>query len=87
MKKLLELKKLDKEVKELLLTVETPPGIYLCVHTHYNKPTISIYTNNDCTSCSTTYSTVHTGVVFHIDDVIDEQIAKDIIDQIEKVMQ
>lgn len=83
MKKLLELKKLEKEVKELLYTVEKPPGIYLCVHTHYNKPTISIYysTNRPCRVLG------HNGIVYHIEDKIDEQTVEEIIAQIEKVLQ
>lgn len=87
MNKLLELKELEKEVTELLYTVDRPEGLNLCYHSHYTSSAISIFTNSDCTSYSTYRSIVHAGVVFHIDEVIDEQIAKDIIDQIEKVMQ
>lgn len=91
MNKLLELKELENEVTELLYIVDRPEGLNLCYHSHYQDPTISIFTNRDITSDCTSYSTyrsiVHAGVVFHIEDAIDEQIAKDIIDQIEKVMQ
>lgn len=87
MKKLLELKELQNEVTELLYIVDRPEGINLCYHSHYKNPTISIYTNSDCTSDSTHRVLVQSGVAFHIDEVIDGQIAKDIIDQIEKVMQ
>lgn len=83
MKKLLELKSLDTEVRELLYAVDRPVGINLCHHTHYTAPTISIYT----TISGINRILVQAGVKFYIDEVIDEQIAKDIIDQIEKVMQ
>lgn len=84
MKKLLELKSLDTEVRELLHTVETPPGIYICLHMHYNEPTISIYYVGN----SAPYRVLeHNSIVYHIEDTIDEQIADDIISQIEKVMQ
>lgn len=83
MKRLLELNKLEKEVKELLHTVEKPLGIYLCAHTHYNKPTISIYYNTN-----RPYRLLeHNGVVYHIEDSIDEQTVDEIIAQIEKVLQ
>lgn len=85
MNKLLELKKLQNEVNELLYTVDILEGINLCYHSHYRDPTISIFTNS--ASDSTHRILVQAGVAFHIDEVIDEQIAKDIIDQIEKVMQ
>lgn len=86
MKKLLELKSLDTEVRELLHTVETPPGIYICLHMHYAKPTISIYyTTSSCKSVP--YRVLeHNSIVYHIDDTIDEQIVDEIIVQIEKVM-
>lgn len=84
MNKLLELKKLENEVNELLYIVDRPEGIALCYHAHYTTPTISIYT----TTRSGNYRIlVQAGVEFYIDEVIDEQIAKDIIYQIEKVMQ
>lgn len=83
MKKLLELKSLDTEVRELLHTVETPPGIYICWHIHYDEPTISIYYTG-----SVPYRVLeHNSIVYHIDDTIDEQIVDEIIAQIEKVMQ
>ena len=83
MNKLLELKKLENEVTELLYAVDRPEGINLCYHSHYTAPTISIYT----TTRSSNRILVQAGVEFYIDEVIDEQIAKDIIYQIEKVMQ
>ena len=84
MKKLLELKSLDTEVRDLLHTVKTHPGIYLCTHMHYDKPTISIYYNSN----SMPYRVLeHNSIVYHIEDNIDEQIADEIIAQIEKVMQ
>ena len=83
MNKLLELKKLENEVTELLYAVDRPEGINLCYHAHYTTPTISIYT----TRSGINRILVQAGVEFYIDEVIDEQIAKDIIDQIEKVMQ
>lgn len=83
MNKLLELKKLENEVTELLYAVDRPVGINLCYHAHYTAPTISIYT----TRSGINRILVQAGVEFYIDEVIDEQIAKDIIDQIGKVMQ
>ena len=83
MKKLLKLKELENEVKELLYILDRPVGINLCYHSQYTAPTISIYTNINVSH----RILVQAGVAFLIDEVIDEQIAKDIIDQIEKVMQ
>lgn len=83
MKKLLDLKKLEKEVKELLHTVEKPLGIYLCAHIHYNKPTISIYYNTNRPSRVLGQN----GIVYHIEDKIDEQTVDEIISKIEKVLQ
>ena len=83
MKKLLELKKLEKEVKELLHTVEKPIGIYICVHMHYDEPTISIYYGINRPD----RLLEHNGVVYHIEDSIDEQTVDEIIAQIEKVLQ
>ena len=84
MKQLLKLKELQNEVTELLYTVDRPEGINLCYHSHYKDPTISIYNSN---GTSTYRVLVQAGVAFHIDEVIDVQIVKDIIDQIEKGMQ
>lgn len=84
MNKLLELKKLENEVTELLYVVDRPEGINLCYHAHCTAPTISIYTT---TTRSSNRILVQAGVEFYIDEVIDEQIAKDLIYQIEKVMQ
>ena len=87
MKKLLELKSLDTEVRELLHTVETPTGVYLCTHMHYLHPTISIYRENLDAESRPTTNLMQSGVVFTVDTIIDEQIVDDIISQIEKVMQ
>lgn len=87
MKKLLELKSLDTEVRELLQTVKRPPGIYLCAHMHYLHPTISIYRENLEAESRPTTRHMQSGVVFTVDIDIDEQIVDDIISQIEKVMQ
>ena len=86
MKKLLELQSLDTEVKELLHAVETPAGVYLCVHLHYLHPTISIYTESTGINKNTT-KLMQSGVVFTIDTDIDEQIVDEIIAQIEKALQ
>jgi hypothetical protein len=87
MKKLLELKSLDTEVRELLRAVETPAGVHLCVHLHYLHPTISIYRSNlDAESIPTT-NLMQSDVVFTVDTDIDEQIVDEIIAQIEKVLQ
>lgn len=85
MKKLLELKSLDTEVRELLQTVETPPGVYLCLHMYLTHPTISIYTED--TSIDRTTQIMPSNVVFEVDTEIDEQVIDEIISQIEKVMQ
>lgn len=85
MRKLLELKALDTEVRDLLHTVEIPLGIYICVHMHYDKPTISIYYNSSNSIPNRVLE--RTSIVYHIEDTIDEQIVEDIISQIEKVMQ
>ena len=87
MKKLLELKSLDTEVRELVQTVETPPGVYLCSHMHYIHPTISIYRDRLGEESRPTTSLMQSGVVFTVNIEIDEQIVDDIISQIEKVMQ
>lgn len=87
MKKLLELKSLDTEVSELLQTVETPPGIYICAHLHYLHPTISIYRERLGEESRPTTNLMQSGVVFIVNIEIDEQIVDDIISQIEKVMQ
>lgn len=87
MKKLLELKSLDTEVRELLQTVEKPKGIYICLHTHYIHPTISIYMGNLGWASKPTTQLMVGGIVFIADIEIDEQIVDEIIAQIEKVMQ
>ena len=89
MKKLLELKSLDTEVVELLRTVETPPGVYICKHLYYLNPTISIYREklDYLYETKPTANLMQSGVVFTVDTDIDEQIVDDIISQIEKVMQ
>lgn len=86
MKKLLELKALDTEVRKLLQTVETPPGVYLCLHMYYIHPKISIY-NSISTKEAEKTQLLHNNVVFEVDIEIDEQIVDEIIAQIEKVMQ
>lgn len=87
MKKLLELKALDTEVRDLLRTVETPPGIFLCSHIHFTHPTISIYINRLGGELKPTTELMQSGVVFIVDIEIDEQVIDEIISQIEKVMQ
>lgn len=87
MKKLLELKSLDTEVRELLHTVETPPGIYICPHMHYMHQSISIYMDNLHGEPKPTTQRKVGGVVFTVDTEIDEQIVDEIVSQIEKVMQ
>ena len=87
MKKLLELKSLDKEVRELLNTVELPAGVYLCTHMHYLHPTISIYINRLGGELKPSTELMQSGVVFIVDIEIDEQIVDEIVAQIEKVMQ
>lgn len=87
MKKLLELKSLDTEVRELLHTVETPLGIYICLHIRYMHQTISIYMDNLVGEPKHTTQLMQSGVLFIIDTEIDEQVVDEIIVQIEKVMQ
>lgn len=87
MKKLLELKSLDTEVRELLHTVKTPTGIYICAHMHYMHPTISIYIPYLGGEPKPTTQLMVGGIVFTVDTEIDEQIVNDIVIQIEKVMQ
>lgn len=86
MKKLLELKSLDTEVRELLQTVETPAGVYICAHMYYLHPKVSIYTESTSINKNTT-QIMQNNVLFEVDINIDEQIADEIIAQIEKVMQ
>lgn len=87
MKKLLELKSLDTEVRELLQTVETPPGVYICLHMYYLPPTISIYLGNiDPSTVKSTTQLMQGGIVFEYDLEIDEQTVDEIIAQIEKVL-
>ena len=83
MKKLLELKALDTEVRELLHTVKTPEGIFICAHMHYDKPTISIYRDCKGIQCRVLE---HDSIVFHIEDPIDGQLVDEIIAKIEKVL-
>ena len=85
MKKLLELKSLDTEVRELLHTIERDAGIYLCVHLHHMHPKISIYTENTNDRART--QIMSSSVLFEYDIDINEEIVYDIIHQIEKVMQ
>lgn len=87
MKKLLELRALDTEVRELLHTVEKPLGIYICPHMRYMHQSISIYMDNLLGETKPTTQRMVGGVVFTVDMDIDEQIIDDIISQIEKVMQ
>lgn len=87
MKKLLELKSLDTEVRELLQTVETPAGVYLCAHMHYIHPKVSIYRENLENKLKLVTTITQGGVVFIVDTEIDEQVIDEIISQIEKVMQ
>ena len=87
MKKLLELKSLDTEVRELLQTVETPTGVYICAHMHYLHPTISIYRERLGEDPRPTTNLMQNGVVFTVETDIAEQIVDYIIVQIEKVMQ
>ena len=86
MKKLLDLKSLDTEVRELLQTVETPAGVYICAHMHYMLPTLSIYFGGK--QEVTPYRELNqNGVSYHIDNNIDEQTADEIIAKIEEVLQ
>ena len=86
MRKLLELKALDTEVRELLRTVEIPAGIYICPHMHYLPPTISIYRENLGAESIPTTNLMQSGVVLIVDTTIDEQTVDEIITQIEKVL-
>lgn len=86
MKKLLELKSLDTEVRELLQTVETPEGVYICTHMYYLHPKVSIYTESTSINKNTT-QIMQNNVLFEVDIDLDEQIVYEIIAQIEKVMQ
>jgi len=45
MKKLLELKKLEKLLQLKLLGIKRSENIYLCYHSNYDKPRFSIYTD------------------------------------------
>lgn len=85
MKKLLELKSLDTEVRELLHTIEKDIGIYLCVHLHHMQPKISIYTEDANNKAKT--QIMSSNVIFEYEMDINEEIVYDIIHQIEKVMQ
>lgn len=85
MKKLLELKALDTEVRDLLNTLEIPLGIYICVHLHYMLPTLSIYFG-DKQDVAPYRKLNQNGVMYHIDNNIDEQTVDEIIAQIEKVL-
>lgn len=86
MKKLLELKSLDTEVRELLQTVKLPVGIFICAHLHYMHPKVSIYFANTEPFTPTT-QIMQSSVLFEYDIDIDEEIVEDIISQVEKVMQ
>lgn len=86
MKKLLELKALDTEVRDLLRTVTLPIGVNICHHLHYAKPFISIYYTNHL-DVSDAIDLEHNGIVYSIDKAIDEQQVDEILEQIEKVLQ
>lgn len=82
MKKLLELKSLDKEVRELLQTVEAPAGAYVCYHSHYDAPSFSIYTK-----AGEQFRILKTTVCeYLIDNAIDDQVADEIISKIEEAL-
>lgn len=82
MKKLLELKKLEKEVQEALNTIERPEGIYVCYHSQYEIPSFSIFTKS-----GQPYRVLNTGVCdYRIDNEVDDQVADEIISQIEEVL-
>lgn len=86
MKKLLELQELEKEVRELLRSIELPEDIYICLHRELNnKYSISIYT--DYIDITTGRILCYNDIVFEVDNSIDEQTADEIITQIEKVLQ
>lgn len=87
MKKLLELKQLDTEVRELLhCNVELPTELNICVHLHYTIPKISIYTSYKTGDNILSYEMEKDGVVFIVDDTIGIEIAKDIIEKVNEVL-
>lgn len=81
MKKLLELKKLEKLVRLKLLGIKLPENALVCYHSHYDIPTFSIYINAEAP-----VNVLHTDTcTYFIDNSIDEQIADEIISQIERI--
>lgn len=87
MKKLLELKKLDTEVRDLLGGIELPVGINICAHLHYETPKISIYPPYEPGDIRKVSEIYENNVLFIVDDSIDIEIAKDIIEKVNEVLQ
>ena len=85
MKKLLELRKLQEEIKCRLNNITTPIGTYICLHTITRLECfISIYTASDFEDKRTLK---HKDIIFEIDNNIDEQTADEIIAKIEEALQ
>ena len=81
MKKLLELKKLEKLLGLKLIGIKLPENALVCYHSHYDIPTFSIYLNAEAP-----VHVLHTDTFsYYIDNTIDEQIADEIISQIERI--
>lgn len=86
MRKLLELKALDTEVRDLLdEQVQLPTGINICLHLNsYTDTSISIF--KDSTLDAPRRTIKQGDIVFSIEDSIDEQTVDEIIAHIEKVL-
>lgn len=81
MKQLLELKKVEKLLQVMLLGIELPENVCICYHSHYDNPSFSIYINTEAP-----FRVLHTDTCsYFIDNTIDEQIADEIISQIERI--
>ena len=86
MKKLLELKKLDTEVRDLLGGIELPVGINICTHLHYDTPKISIYPLYELGDIRKVSEIYENNVLFIVDDTIGVEIARDIIEKVNEVL-
>ena len=84
MKKLLELKELQEEIKSKFANITTPSGTYICLHTSRLDCFISIFSASNFENKRTLK---HKDVLFEIDNNIDEQTADEIIAKIEEVLQ
>lgn len=82
MNKLVELKKLEVQCTNMLFKVQKEyVGIFLCLHTHYYIPIISIYREGEN---SDNMYIVKNGIGYYTSKSINAELANEIILDIEK---